>query len=210
MVLGFLREAAGLKRVMRQGWIDRLGMGRPESVADHTYGVAVIAMVLADSRGLDAGRAVRMALLHDLAESRTGDLVPGQAGAEEKRAMEDEAFCGIVRGLPGGLAAEYAGLWREYSEGATPEAALVRQADKLEMALQASEYAGDGHPRELLAPFLDDARGRITDPELKEIFTELVNGMHGRGGERRAGRGPEGGHQDTLRGGAAPPGKQRP
>src|SRR4051794_5293762 len=77
--LGDLAEAAGaLKEVRRKGWGDR-GLSDAESVADHSYRVALLAWALARARGLDAGRALLIALVHDLAEAEVGDGTPFDA-----------------------------------------------------------------------------------------------------------------------------------
>lgn len=149
-LLGFLKAAGTLKRVVRRGWV-RVGVGHPESVAEHSYRAALLTMLLADLEGLDIGKAIRMALLHDLAEAIVGDLTP-----EERRRLEgaewreDEAMELILRRLPPRLAEDYLALWREYQVGGSPEARLVQQADRLEMILQALEYEEEGfEPRRL-------------------------------------------------------------
>src|SRR5919197_634922 len=76
MALAALAEAAGkLKQVRRKGWIDR-GVSDAESVADHSYRVALLAWALARARGLDAERAMLIGLVHDLAEAEVGDETP--------------------------------------------------------------------------------------------------------------------------------------
>jgi putative hydrolase of HD superfamily len=144
-LLGFLRVAGELKRIARSGWM-RVGVEHPESVAEHSYRTALLAMLLADLEGLDGGRVVRMALLHDLAESRIGDLTPEEKEllGETHRRGEEEAMLIILNGLPLGLAGRYLDLWREYQEGKSPEARVVHQADRLEMILQALEYEEEG------------------------------------------------------------------
>ena len=72
----FLRMAAGLKKIPRQGWIDKAGISNPESVADHSYSMTVMAMMFGDNAGMDTCKMIRMALLHDIVESITGDLTP--------------------------------------------------------------------------------------------------------------------------------------
>jgi len=67
----------------------KLGLKNPESVADHAYCVAAIAMVLSDSKKLDSEKILKMAILHDLAESITGDLTP-EDGPKQKK--EDAAM----------------------------------------------------------------------------------------------------------------------
>ena len=144
-LLRFLRAAGMLKRVVRSGWV-RVGIENPESVADHSYRTAFLSMLLADLEGVDCEKALRMALLHDLAESMTGDLTP-----EEKRSLGGEyhrremsAMRRILGELPRELAHRYMKLWDEYQRGETPEARLVQMADRLEMVLQAFEYELEG------------------------------------------------------------------
>src|SRR5260221_8313896 len=67
--------AARLKDVRRQGWVDR-GVPDAESVADHSYGVALLAWAVARARGLDGERALLIAIVHDLAEAEVGDETP--------------------------------------------------------------------------------------------------------------------------------------
>ena len=68
MILDFLNIAANLKTVPRQGWVDKLSIKNPESVADHTYSMAIIGMVLSDSQKYNTEKILKMILLHDLAE----------------------------------------------------------------------------------------------------------------------------------------------
>ena len=93
-VVDFLFEVGMLKRTPRSGW-QFLGSGT-ESVAEHSYRTAMIAFVLVrlDGDGLDADRILRMALLHDLPEARTGDLNymnQKYVHADEERAAERSA-----------------------------------------------------------------------------------------------------------------------
>ena len=143
-ILAFLEEAGGLKRVERAGW-RRRGIEGPESVAEHTYRVAILAMLLSDRAGADTLKAVRMALLHDLPEARVGDLQPGTPG---KKGAEEKAMRSVLSHLPKGLEKEYRRLWEEYASGKSKEAKIVKEADKLEMLLQALEYEKEGHNTE--------------------------------------------------------------
>lgn len=140
-ILAFLEEAGRLKRVERAGWKKR-GVEGPESVAEHTYRTALLAMLLADIEKADTLRAIRMALLHDLPEARTGDLLPGTPGKKE---AEGKAMRGLLSSLPKGLSEEYRRLWEEYSAGKGKEARIVKEADRLEMLLQALEYEREGY-----------------------------------------------------------------
>ena len=162
-----LAEMAGrLKEVRRQGWVDR-GVPDAESVADHSYHVAVLAWAVARARGLDADRALRLALFHDLAEAETGDetpfdailrpasgrpgpvdpalfeRAPSGAGARRaaKHARERAAIETLAADLGAPLAEELRAAWDEYAAQSTPEARLVKQLDRVETLLQAERYA---------------------------------------------------------------------
>jgi putative hydrolase of HD superfamily len=68
-----MKHSGKLKELKRTGWVES-GILEPESVADHSYRTTLLAMILSDQKGLDTLKTVKMALLHDLVESVTGDL----------------------------------------------------------------------------------------------------------------------------------------
>ena len=69
MLFDFFYIVSELKKVQRKGWHDKVGITHPESVADHSYGTAIMAMIFSDNSGsLNTERIMKMALLHDLAE----------------------------------------------------------------------------------------------------------------------------------------------
>jgi putative hydrolase of HD superfamily len=162
--LEFLRNVGALKRIPRTGWV-QAGIKEPESVADHSFRTTLLSMVLSDQMGLDTEKVVRMALIHDLAESMTGDLTPSQKPVDHGE-NESDAMAGILSLLPRGLGARYMGLWEEYEEQKTPEARLVHNADRIEMLVQALEYK-DGSVN------LDQFWGTHVDAEYKEIIDLL-------------------------------------
>jgi putative hydrolase of HD superfamily len=139
-IANFLFEMGMLKRTPRTGW-QFLGSGE-ESVAEHVFRATMIAYVLARLSGeADADRVVRMALFHDLSESRTGDLNymnQKYVQADEARATRD-----MVQGLPFGE--EIEALAAEFRAQATAEAVLVKDADNLEMLLQLKEHQDVGN-----------------------------------------------------------------
>ncbi len=153
-LIDFIIDAGRLKRLPRTGWVES-GVADPESVADHSFRVALITMILSDSQKLDTLKAVRMALLHDLAEGEIGDLTPTQKGSDDLkfRLKENETMGRLLNMLPSSIRAVYSSAWLEFSEGETPEARLVRDCDKLEMVIQASEYQDAGGDRGKLMRF---------------------------------------------------------
>ena len=174
MILNFLKTAANLKKISRQGWIDKLSLDNPESVADHSYSMAMIGMVISDLQNYDSEKIIKMILLHDLAESKIGDHTPEQLSKEKKNKLENNAFDEIIKDLPNLIKLQYLQIWQEYQENNSLESKIVHQIDKLEMALQAKIYEKDGHSKDKLDSFFESARIDITDTKLKELFTKII------------------------------------
>jgi putative hydrolase of HD superfamily len=137
--LALVLEAEALKRTPRAGW-KRVGIARPESVADHSWRLALMAMLYAEMLGLDAGKAARIAVLHDLAEARTGDAMPGEWTPKQKHARERRALHAMLKPLPPQVRRSWMALWMDYERGRSPEARLVHELDKLEMVAQGLAY----------------------------------------------------------------------
>nr|XP_054348430.1 5'-deoxynucleotidase HDDC2 isoform X1 [Pongo pygmaeus] len=153
-LLQFLRLIGQLKRVPRTGWVYR-NVQRPESVSDHMYRMAVMAMVIKDDR-LNKDRCVRLALVHDMAECIVGDIAPADnIPKEEKHRREEEAMKQITQLLPEDLRKELYELWEEYETQSSAEAKFVKQLDQCEMILQASEYEDLEHKPGRLQDFYD-------------------------------------------------------
>lgn len=134
-----------LKLLPRTGWLQR-GLRNVESIAEHSFGVATLALIVGDLHpGLDRGRLLAIALVHDLAEALIGDL-PASAsrlfGKEAKHGAERRAMLELFGALP--QAEHYLELWEEYSGGASPEARLVKALDRLELLAQAIQYERAG------------------------------------------------------------------
>ena len=174
MIIDFFKTAANLKNVNRQGWIEKLSINNPESVADHSYSMAIMGMVFSDLEGFDSEKILKMILLHDLAESKIGDYTPGQITLEKKNELENNAFLKILENLPNSIKSQYQGIWSEYQENTTSESMIVHQIDKLEMVLQAKAYEKEGHSKVKLQSFIESAEQEITNPKLKELFTKIL------------------------------------
>lgn len=171
-VVRFYLQAVHLKHLYRQGWLTR---GVPaiacESVAEHSFGVALLAAVLAPKLRLNVGKAVLLGVLHDLAEAVAGDITPAEGipkavkHAQELAAMRQ--LCGL---LPDGT--RLMKLWDEYEHGTSREARFVKELDKLEMSLQATVYADllGMNPKE----FHESAARSVRLPALRRILSESV------------------------------------
>jgi putative hydrolase of HD superfamily len=173
MLFDFFYLVFELKKVPRSGWKHKIGIEHPESVADHSYGTAIMAMVLSDSHNLDTEKILKMALLHDLTESITGDFMPDEISKETKKLAEDEAMKEILSKLPEEIANQYITLWNEYAKSETKESVLLHEIDKLEMAIQAVKYSSEGFSNEKLGLFIDSAKSEIKSKELLEIFDTI-------------------------------------
>ncbi len=148
-----LREWLGLKDLPRTGWV-RSGVRDPESVAAHSWGMAVLALHFAP-KDLDMAKVLAMCIIHDLPEVRVGDLTPHD-DVRNKAELEASAMSE--------LAPEWLGLFHEYESGHSEEAKFVKQIDKLDMGLQASIYQSR---QELdLSEFTNSAKLKITDSNL--------------------------------------------
>lgn len=154
-----LIEALALKALPRAGWL-RVGVQAPESVAAHSWGVAWLVANLCPAE-LDREKALVIALVHDLAEVRVGDITPHDGLApDEKDRLEREAFHALVQPMPN--ADELRQAFADY--GRTPEGRFVKACDKLDMALQAHVYANDGvDTEEFIASALRRLQGELAD-----------------------------------------------
>jgi|SRR5688572_4426881 len=140
-LIEFLREAERLKTVTRSAYTSD---GNQESVAEHTWRVALMAILLAPQfPELDAARLVRMCLIHDLGEALGGDIpAPEQARrraegtSEGKSAAERRDLVTLISPLPQPLRNDIAELWDEYEAAESAEAILAKAIDKLETILQ--------------------------------------------------------------------------
>ena len=174
MFLDFFNTVANLKSVPRQGWIDKLIIENPESVADHVFSMSVIGMILSDSRNFNTEKILKMILLHDLAESITGDITPEEKPLEEKKYLENIAMKDILSKLPENLHTQYLEIWEEYQNNETKEADFVHQIDKLEMAIQAKIYEKQTTSKRI-DPFLNSAKKAINDPILLKLLNQINN-----------------------------------
>ena len=173
-LLDFFKNASNLKNISRQGWIDELSIKHPESVADHSYSMAIMAMIISDLDNYNSEKILKMVLLHDLAESKIGDFTPNKISKNEKEKLENNAFNEIIEQLPNSIKSEYDKIWKEYQNNSSLEAQIVHQIDKLEVALQAKIYQKSGLSKEDITTFLETAKSDITHPKLKDILNQIL------------------------------------
>jgi putative hydrolase of HD superfamily len=174
VILDFFKTAVNLKNISRQGWINKLSLKHPESVADHSYSMSIMGMVISDLENYNSEKILKMILLHDLAESKIGDYTPNQISKENKIKIENKAYDEIINSLPDTIKLQYGQIWEEYQKQESPESKIVHQIDKLEMALQAKMYQKEGSPKEAIESFFKSAENEITHPKLKELFNQIM------------------------------------
>ncbi|WFD30909.1 hypothetical protein MSPP1_001933 [Malassezia sp. CBS 17886] len=173
-LLYYMHYLQNLKISKRTGWSHH-NIPQPESIADHMYRMAMLAMLL-DEDGIDLRKCVLMALVHDLAEAQVGDLTPlCNVDKEEKKRREHDAVHYFTHDLLGDshAAQQIRALWMEYEERASPEARLVKDLDCFELCLQAYEYEKVHGTRDL-QQFWTGAAPKIMHPRIRTWVDALL------------------------------------
>lgn len=177
-IVSFFHVVCNLKKVRRSGWIHKSNILSPESVADHSYSMCMMSMVLSEILNLDTEHIMKMANLHDLAESIVGDNTPDMISHDEKIIQETNTMREIISKLPDNLHKKYLDIWNEYVENKTISSKFVHNIDKLEMALQAKEYELDGYSKRSLQVFLTSAAEYISNDEF-ELVSQILLTING-------------------------------
>lgn len=179
-----LCDAYALKDERRTGWQLR-GVDDPETVAGHVWGVAFLCLLFGECAGVDVDRALELAVVHDVAEAKTGDVATRvdpeaqEVADAEKRAREREAMEGFAAALDDDLLE----LWEAYEAHDTPEARFVKDMDLLDACLQALVYERDGRYErgddpnferfEALDEFFATAESGMTTDTGRELFERV-------------------------------------
>lgn len=135
-LLSVLHTANRLKDTTRHCWTPG---NRHESVADHSWRLALAAFFLRDEfPEMDMDKVIKMCLIHDLGECFTGDI-PSFLKTDADTAKEDALLIQWVETLPQPYRTEMAALYAEMDALETPEARLYKALDKLEAVIQHNE-----------------------------------------------------------------------
>jgi 5'-deoxynucleotidase YfbR-like HD superfamily hydrolase len=171
-----------LKHLPRGGWLMK-GIKLPESLADHSYNVAFITMMLGEALKKekiaepDMEKAMKMALVHDLAESLITDIPAPMIrffGSENKHKAEKDALSEIFQNSH--LKEELLGYWQEFENRSSVEARIVRAADKIDMMLMVIFYEETG-ARNLMEFWEDGDRifmENMKAPEVEKVFYQNI------------------------------------
>jgi putative hydrolase of HD superfamily len=136
-ILNVLKLAERLKFELRHSWLSN---GRQESVAEHSWQMALMAILAYRSleHPIDLEKTLKMIIIHDLVEAEAGDVPFFETGLrkEAKSALEREAIENIRRMLDDETGDEFYNLWHEFEEGETIDAKFVKSLDNLEVQIQ--------------------------------------------------------------------------
>jgi len=135
-ILDFLHMAEGLKDTTRHCCT---GKGRPESVAEHSWRLSLLAMLLEDEiKDADFNRIIRMCIIHDLGEAITGDI-PAFWKTKGDSDHEDAMIEKLLEGLPEPQHSRFRNLFAEMHAQQTKEAKIYKALDKMEACIQHNE-----------------------------------------------------------------------
>lgn len=163
-------EAGVLKHTPRTGW-QFCGVKQPESVAEHSFRTAFIAMLLAGLEGADPARAAYLAVIHDTQETRIGDIP--HIGRRYINAASNEAITADqVKGLPDVLVKQLTELVADYENSDSLEVLVAHDADKLECLFQALEYRDAGHKN--VEDWITNSRAKLKTNSAQQLADTAV------------------------------------
>lgn len=166
-LIDFLQNTIRLKRMVRSGWLySGVPKSDVESVADHSYMVSLLSLILALNKKIkgekiNIEKVLIMALIHDLPESVSQDIdrrirkfSPDKYDAFKKE-LDIKAFESLISKLPSDFANKLLPYYSEFLEGNSQEARIVIEADRLEILIQLQQYLQTGLDQELFQEFFD-------------------------------------------------------
>lgn len=176
-ILSFYMKYNQLKNIYRQGWLKvRIGLefkDKCESVADHSFSVALLTLTIIEENqlNLDTLKCMKMAIVHDLGEVYLGDFTPyDNITKTEKYRLERKAILEVLDSLDKDN--DFFMLWEEFEKGESTEANLIKNVDQLEFLLQACAYGYD-------AKYFKKSLSKITEPHCKKIALAAVEATKG-------------------------------
>ncbi|KAI9875493.1 MAG: hypothetical protein M1830_008412 [Pleopsidium flavum] len=176
----FFHMLERLKTTKREGW-RRFDIKHGESIADHMYRMSLITMFAPSSLAskINIAHCMKMALVHDMAESLVGDITPVEGIPKVEKSRREGAtmdfLCTSLLGkVEGGMAGQdVRAIWQEYEDGVTLEAKYVHDVDKMELVLQMVEYER-AHGGEIDLGEFAWVTKRIVLPEIKTWCDEVL------------------------------------
>lgn len=177
-VIRFYLQYSHLKNLYRQGWLKNLiGMQHKEkceSVADHCWSLALLAISIIEKYELDydISKCMKLAIVHELGEIYAGDYTPNeQITSEQKHQLEKKAIQRMLGQID--FKNDFLQLWEEFEQKKTKEAIFMKELDQLEFLMQSTVH-------ELDVSYLKTSRKKVTLPILQEIVDELIKITEGK------------------------------
>lgn len=166
-IMDFLHLAEKLKFELRHSWLSN---GRRESVAEHSWRLALMALALAPQleHPVQLEKSLKMALIHDIVEAEAGDIPSFECTSKEdkvlKQQREQQAITNIRDLLNDEIGDEIYALWQEFEAHQSIEAKFVMALDKLEVFLQ--------HTEADLSTWLEKEKRMLFQPQWREDYCQ--------------------------------------
>jgi putative hydrolase of HD superfamily len=170
-VVKYLYEMGQLKRVQRSGWWVA-GISKPETVAEHSFRVAILGYILAYFEGADPMKTAMMCLFHDTQEARLNDLHAVARRYVNWEGVEERAFWEQVERLPQDIKEKLLALMHDYESEDSFEAQLAHDADRLECLIQAREYQAQGYGD--VQDWINNSQAALTTESAKRVAEECL------------------------------------
>lgn len=172
-ILKFLHEAEKLKTLLRHSWLSN---GRRESVAEHTWRMALMALLFQPYlKKVDLLKSLKLILVHDLGEIHASDFPAFKKQPANKVELERKGLLKLTKPLPPLRQKEILELWEEYEAAKTPEARFAKALDKTEVLLQHNEADIKFMAKKKFAFNLYHGKDFTDGDEILSLFRELIN-----------------------------------
>ncbi|CAH1164220.1 unnamed protein product [Phaedon cochleariae] len=170
-VLKFLELVNNLKHLSRRGW-DLCEVKDHEQIAGHMYAMGMMTFLLGNQSQLDRFKCLQLALVHDLAESIVGDIIPADNIPEDKKhQMEDEAMKELTSYLGSEVGSLIYNLYKEYEAKETAEAKFIKDLDRFDLVFTAAQY--EKRDKVKLQVFFDNTRGQFKNPFIQRLVSRI-------------------------------------
>ena len=170
-ITNYLFEIGMLKKVLHNG-PQVAGVKRTDTVAEHVYRASVIGFILGELEGVSGEKVATHVIFHDNPESRIGDHNKIAQKYMDKEKAERSVLKDQLKNLPDKIAKKISKIWNDTENQGSKEALLAYEADLLETALQAKEYADCGHPT---ISWIDNVKKHLKSKSAKMILQEIYS-----------------------------------
>ncbi|MFD4114695.1 HD family hydrolase [Streptomyces niveus] len=168
---GFLLEMGMLKRAKRSGWWIA-GVKDPETIAEHSFRVALIGSVLAMMEGADPAKTALLGLWHDTQETRVSDI-PHIGRRYLDAASNEKVTADQVSAAHPAVREGAQRIVEEYENGDSLEVICAHDADKLECLIQGVEYREQGYSN--VQGWIDSSLQKLKTASAQELADAALN-----------------------------------